>query len=1305
MYINITSIKNALRNSKSIYLILSFSLLILAVSFAYEIIYKNYLENNWKVLESSYENEFADEIQSQFRKYQSETFDAIEQIAQSPDMRELLSRDNNTSRSIFFEHLLSNSIPEITEELYDRNKQILSWVGNRGIITDTSILTTKVNSAIIEGSIYSYYLVSVPIQKNDTIVGYLVGKRLFDVNYPINNRFINNSVFSSTFTAGLDEMRVLNYSSDSSHQLNNDLVSIPLINFTGGRLGFVFFTKPTLTDKIDVLHERCTAVNKFILLCVICVIVYSFINLSRRTVRIFLKLIYLTFAIWLLRYSLIWLDIPQSIMHVGLFDANDFASRFGFGIARSLADLFLSSLFLVINIYFIASHTYLKRDWTSYFSSQIIKSRFISILGVVLFTIILLLLIRGYAAAIHSAVFDSAISYNEPTIVLPPLKIWIMLLSLIFLTGSLVIAVTCFILLIYDIISSQLLSIRNSLTAWITVIAILIIGSILFGISQKNPLLTQGHRVFFILLFAGTSLAVWWDREKILRNARGNRLLALAVVSVILLVPLLDKTTRDLEHNQIELIANEISIPVDSWLTFLVNTALDELSDQETRRVLKSGDEYDISKLAFSGWANSLLSKEGNNCSVIFFDKNGKTLSEFNIGVPAEKLRGNNAGNLPTQRSVYTEEKPQNGVMIKRYSGYTPLLDDSGNVLGGVRVVLTGSRKTILRSDTPEILRTSISGKNELHDRALIYSEYIDGRLNNTNREDVPKDKLLPHGINEKYLTGNGIWCTDTIEGKLYNTYFFKDQKSSLDGSWFALGIESPNKREYIYSYLRYLLLYSLISLVVVLFIWSIRSFSGLHYRMSFRGKLLGAFIAISLIPLVFIAFYNRHFVQERAMESTVKYLSEQSAIITSEVQKRYQVNVPVALEGLTDDQCMIIASDLNTDFNVYSLSSIRATSKPEMFDAELLDPFLSAAASLNIIWRGKEYYYETQMIGNYSYVVGYRPLIAENGVIIGVVSVPTIYKQKDVDQEIARSNMYLYLAYALSLGLSVLIGLILASRISSPIRRLREATKRIAKGELDIKFRETGEDELGELENSFGRMTRDLKNAQDQMLQAQREIVWKEMAKQVAHEIKNPLTPMKLSIQHLQQAYKDRIKNFEDVFHQVTTTILEQIDVLSHIASEFSHFARMPQRKLEEVDVHTVLREAVTLFNRYGELEFDLKMNATYSIMLADKEELRRALINIIRNSIEAMNEKGIISISTQSDGKRLGISIEDCGPGMTDESVKRLFEPNFSTKTGGMGLGLTIVKKTIDELGGTITFSSTIGKGTTATIFLPLQ
>jgi two-component system nitrogen regulation sensor histidine kinase NtrY len=289
----------------------------------------------------------------------------------------------------------------------------------------------------------------------------------------------------------------------------------------------------------------------------------------------------------------------------------------------------------------------------------------------------------------------------------------------------------------------------------------------------------------------------------------------------------------------------------------------------------------------------------------------------------------------------------------------------------------------------------------------------------------------------------------------------------------------------------------------------------------------------------------------------------------------------------------MDMAGDLNTDFNVYSLSSIRATSKPEMFDAELLDPFLSGNACLNIIWKRKDFFYETQMIGNYSYVVGYRPLIGENGSVIGVVSIPTLYNIGDADKELARRNLYIYGAYAISLGLSALIGIFVAKRISAPIRRLRDATNRIANGELNIELQSGRKDEFGELENSFTKMAEDLKTAQAQMMQNQREAAWREMAKQVAHEIKNPLTPMKLSIQHLQRAYKDRIKYFEEVFHQVTETILAQIEVLSHIATEFSHYARMPERKLELVDVHHILHDAANLYRQSNAVQFNIRLGA----------------------------------------------------------------------------------------------------------------
>jgi len=375
------------------------------------------------------------------------------------------------------------------------------------------------------------------------------------------------------------------------------------------------------------------------------------------------------------------------------------------------------------------------------------------------------------------------------------------------------------------------------------------------------------------------------------------------------------------------------------------------------------------------------------------------------------------------------------------------------------------------------------------------------------------------------------------------------------------------------------------------------------------------------------------------------------------------------------------------------------------MFEAELLDPSISAGAYLNIVIKRKTFFTETQMIGNYSYIVGYRPLISENESIIGVVSIPTLYRQSEIDEEITKRNVYLYGAYAISLGLSLIIGTLMANRISSPIRRLRTAAQKISSGQLEIDLDSKRQDEVGELERAFVQMTHDLKAARDQMIKTQRETAWKEMAKQVAHEIKNPLTPMKLSVQHLRQAYKDGIKNFEELLQRVTRTILEQIEVLSRIASEFSHYARMPERKLEEVDIQLVLQEAIILFQQHENILFDIKFDNASSVVIADKEEIRRAFINIIRNAVQAIEGKGTISIKTKFDIDITEITIHDTGQGMSEETLNRIFEPNFSTKTDGMGLGLAIVKKTIDELGGTIIIDSKVAEGTTVMIRLPLR
>jgi nitrogen fixation/metabolism regulation signal transduction histidine kinase len=320
------------------------------------------------------------------------------------------------------------------------------------------------------------------------------------------------------------------------------------------------------------------------------------------------------------------------------------------------------------------------------------------------------------------------------------------------------------------------------------------------------------------------------------------------------------------------------------------------------------------------------------------------------------------------------------------------------------------------------------------------------------------------------------------------------------------------------------------------------------------------------------------------------------------------------------------------------------------------------------------------------------------------VVSVPTLLKQSQRDMEMVQSNAVLFSIFGIGFTISIVLGLILAHQFGSPIHNLIEATREIAGGNLAYKRTVDRADELGELDRAFEKMSRDLKNKQDQLITAQREAAWREMAKQVAHEIKNPLTPMKLSLQHLRAAFHDRAKNLDDIVDKVTTTSLEQIETLSRIATEFSHMAKMPERNVKPIDLHMILKETKNLFDEYKNINFNLHLNALRFTIQADHDEIRRAFVNILKNSVQALNEKGKITITSENQKEYIHINLIDDGPGMNREALEHLFELNFSTKSEGMGIGLAIVKKTVTDFGGTIDIQSKVDGGVVVSIVFPL-
>jgi signal transduction histidine kinase len=1267
-------------------------------------LYKNHLERSWQSVSIEKDRDLADEIKARFTEYQEKTVHVLQDVAARPEVQEDLSAQTESSRTALFEFLLSLKKRDLSIELLDSNKQPVAWAGNKGVQVDTSIVPGHLTSFVTQGPINSYLVVIVPLKNASTQRWYVVGKRLFDVNYPINNNFINNDAFSSTFTSKISFDLDFDFTPAAKPSNDSNIISVPLTSIDGKALGFTYLPRPTLESSQEEIQHYITKTVAFFLLLLVVVLAYGIVvftgSISARVARV----IIFTLAIWLLRYMMVWANLPQAIFNISLFDPKTFASPFGFGIAKSIGDMLISASILLWNMVVVASNVAesVSGNPRRYSEPSLLQKIFMMVLFLGI-PLLLCLCLRGVSSTIHSAVFDSSLAYNDPTFVLPPFPLAVMLINLFVVSSAFVLGAIVLLLGAYNYASMLVTYQRSSLFIWGIIGLLCLVTSILFGLLQPHPLTGQFARAGILAGLLLLSIIVTPRRDEQFRLNNTGWLWVIASCAVLLLVSLLDHKVHEIDRTHVELLSTEIMKPSDQWLTVVVNQALDQLSNDDAATVLSSREEESLRKLAFTQWAKSILSTEGSNCSVVFMDKHGQVVSDFHIGLTPHLSSEIVMEISPTKRYVDVENyQANNGTRWHR--GYTPVVARNGDLLGGVWVELSAGKQTAARNESQEVLKNYTKEQFQTHFRALDISEYVKGKLVSTSNENMPHNRELPGELTGSKSEENGRWIEESIEGLSYETYYLRNRMDGTNESWTALSLHSLDIRWHVYSYLRYVLFYIFIFAIVVTIIWGSGRMRKAEIVFTFRAKLMTAFIIVSFIPIIILAYYNRQYAMERTEEMLLKRLSDQTAVVGAELQRQFGINAPYGLSKISDEQCVAVADELDADFNVYKGDSLQASSKPEMVIAELLDSRISARAFVNVMLKGKNFFSENQSIGKLPYVVGYRPVVSDNGSIIGMVSIPTLFRQNEVDEELTRRNVFLFGAYALALLLSLVAGTIFVNQIASPITRLKNATRQIATGNLDMRFHSGRKDEIGELERAFDEMAHDLRESQKQMAKSQRDIAWREMAKQVAHEIKNPLTPVKLSIQHLRQAYTDGVKDFGSILHQVSNTILEQIDALSRIASEFSQYARMPERKIERCSVHAILGETAELFKQQGDITIVTSLTAPLDIVNGDRDELRRAFINIVRNAIQAMNERGTIHIATALSTGTIEIRFHDQGPGMTSEVREHLFEPNFSTKTEGMGLGLSIVKKTADDMNGTITVNSAIDQGTTVTLCFPL-
>lgn len=301
-------------------------------------------------------------------------------------------------------------------------------------------------------------------------------------------------------------------------------------------------------------------------------------------------------------------------------------------------------------------------------------------------------------------------------------------------------------------------------------------------------------------------------------------------------------------------------------------------------------------------------------------------------------------------------------------------------------------------------------------------------------------------------------------------------------------------------------------------------------------------------------------------------------------------------------------------------------------------------------------------------------------------------------------------LVMAIGILIAVLVSGWIAARITRPVEALATAARDVASGKWDTRLEVSSRDELGELAATFNTMTRELLDHRDRLVQAERVAAWRELARRLAHELKNPLFPLQITVENLVRARELPPAEFEEVFSESTTTMLAELRNLKTIIGRFSDFSKMPRPQFQRVDVNEIVRNVMKLHEAQFKgaakpIEVATDLDGDVGVIDADPELLHRVLANLMLNAMDAMPEGGTVTVRTRAAGERVTIEVSDTGMGLTPEESERLFTPYYTTKQHGTGLGLAITQSVIADHHGTISVQSSRGHGTTFHIELPVR
>jgi two-component system, NtrC family, nitrogen regulation sensor histidine kinase NtrY len=518
------------------------------------------------------------------------------------------------------------------------------------------------------------------------------------------------------------------------------------------------------------------------------------------------------------------------------------------------------------------------------------------------------------------------------------------------------------------------------------------------------------------------------------------------------------------------------------------------------------------------------------------------------------------------------------------------------------------------------------------------------------------------------------------------------------------------------YIFCSFLFLITLVQLISVILkaAYSHKSFRTI-FQTNIRTQVHSTIIFISLFSFLIIGIATISFFINRYNRTNTDKLSRAMILMVNEMRKKigdhktfddvipvYDTTANKSLQTLVNE-----VSDIHgVDVNVFDLKGdLKVSSEQNVYEKGVLSRKMDPTAFFHLNRLNQVQWVQNEKIANFTYLSIYAPVRDDaTGDVEAYLSIPYFASQQELNQEISNFIVTVINLNAFIFLIAGLIALFITNRITRSFSLISDKMRAVNLGRLNEEIVWNRNDEIGELVKEYNKMVAKLEESATALAKTEREGAWREMARQVAHEIKNPLTPMKLSLQYLQKSISSNQPNVKELSSSVATTLVEQIDHLSKIAADFSQFANIGNINAEKFDLHEVLRSLKELYQSDEQVDFIWVPVNRQVIIDADKTQINRLFTNLFANAREACEGHCRIEVTEELNDGMIKVNIKDNGEGIPQEMQSRIFIPNFTTKSSGTGLGLAMCKGIVEQVKGRIWFETVEGTGTTFHVELPV-